>query len=103
MKIEKIKVIKEVANTIYYNFNVLYVSRIICRLESASTRKKLRKIFIDIESTSPYGLNVDDIVHTFFNEINEKKMEESIDILIMYLYKYIKSSDANSEYSSVRA
>lgn len=103
MKIEKIKVIKEVASRIYYNFNVLNVNRIIYRLESASSRRKLRKIFINIERTSPYGLNVDDIVHTFFNEINEKKMEELIDILIMFLYEYIKSSDSNHEYSSLRA
>jgi len=103
MKIEKIKLIKGVAKRIYFNFNVLHVSRIISSLENASSRKNLRKIFIGIERRSPYGLNVDDIVHTFFNEINEKKMEELIDILIMYLYKYIKNSDIDYEYSYNRA
>jgi len=49
---------------------------------------------------SPYGLNVDDVIHTFFNEINEKKLEEEVDILIMYLYEYIKSSELQSEYST---
>jgi uncharacterized protein YfbU (UPF0304 family) len=100
MKIEKIKTIKEVAKRIYFNFNVLNLSRIIFKLENATSRKKIRKIFINIERTSPYGLNVDDIVHTFFNEINEKKIEELVDVLIMYLYELIKSGDVHYEYKA---
>ena len=103
MKIEKIKTIREVAKRIYSNFNVIKVSRIVYQLENSTTKKKLRKIFIDIEKTSPYGLNVDDIVHTFFNEINEKKIDILVDILVMYLYEFIKSGDTGNEFYYNRA
>jgi hypothetical protein len=98
LKIEKIKIIKDIARKIYFNFNVLNVNKIIYQLENVSTRRKLRKLFINVEKDSPYGLNVDDIVHTFFNEKNEKRLEELADILIMYLYEYIKSGDSSHEY-----
>ncbi|MFC1854925.1 hypothetical protein ACFL2A_00090 [Thermodesulfobacteriota bacterium] len=98
MKIEKLKIIKDVAKRIYLNYNVLNLSKIICELENASTQNSLRKIFIQIEKTAPYGLNVDDIVHTFFNEINERKIEVLVDILVIYLYEFIKSNDVNNEY-----
>ncbi len=102
MKIERIKIVKEVAKTIYINFNVLKVTNIISQFENVSSRRKLRKIFINIERLSPYGLNADDIIHTFFNEINEKKVDELIDILIMYLYEFIKNGDSGNDYSYVR-
>ncbi len=98
MKIEKIIIIKEVAKKIYVNFNVLSISRIICQLEQAKNKRNLRKIFISIEKKSPYGLNVDDIVHTFFSELNDKNIEELVDILIMYLYEHIKNSDTHYNY-----
>ena len=103
MKIEKIKIIKDIARKIYCNFNVLNINKFIYQLENVSTRKKLRKLFINIEKNSPYGLDVDDIVHTFFNEKNEEKLEELVDILIMYLYEYIKSGDTNHEYCHNRS
>lgn len=99
VKVEKVRIIKEIAKKIYYNFDVIKVSKIIYQLEGVTTKRKLRKIFINIEKSSPYGLDVDDIVLTFFNEISDKNIDEPIDILILYLYEYIKTSDINYEFS----